>query len=231
MSIAINEKVNDFVQKNRRALLIVVLAIIVILIGFITALSVNSKIQEKAFSKIDDFNTRYEALQSYIGGDAAAQDAATAQDTAAKQADISALQNELAAFAKKNTGFAAARAYSLSANIFEAQQNWAEAEKAWSACAKAAPKSYLAPVAVFNAAVAAEEQGNTDSAIGLYTQAMGYGDSFPAAARAQFSVARLEESRSNKDAALTAYRNLVSKWPNDPVWTNLAQSRIMVLSN
>jgi len=218
----IGEKLNGFVQKNRRILVVALIAVVVILIGFIASLSLRDKLQAAAFSKLDGLDRRYEALKPYVGSDKA--------DAASKQADITTLLNDLAAFQKKYSGFAAAKAYGISADIYGTQKNWAEAGKAWSASAKAAPRSYLAPVSIFNAAVVQEEQGNIDAAIDLYTQTLSYESSFPAAARAQFSIGRLQESKKDKDAALTAYKNLVSKWPNDPLWANLAQSRIMELS-
>ena len=222
IKITINEKINDFVQKNRKRLLIGLIAVVVILAGFIIALSVREKVQANAFSKADELDRRYAALRVYIGSDD--------PDAVSKQTEISALLDDLAAFEGKNSGFAAAKVYCISAEIYEAQKNWADAGQAWSASAKAAPKSYLAPVSVFNAAVAAEERDDIESAIDLYTQALDYGDAFPSAARAQFAIGRLQESRNNKDAALEAYRNLVSKWPYDPLWANLAQSRIIVLT-
>ena len=218
----IGGKLNEFVQKNRKVLILALIVVVVILVGFIVSLTVRDTVRASAFSRLDGLDRRYQALKQYIGSDKA--------DAADKQADITALLNDLGAFQKKNSGFAAAKAYSMSADIYGAQKNWTEAGNAWSASAKAAPKSYLAPVSIFNAAVVQEEQGNIDAAIDLYTQAMGYTANFPAAARAQFSVGRLQESKKNKDAALTAYKNLVSKWPNDPLWANLAQSRIMELS-
>jgi tetratricopeptide (TPR) repeat protein len=90
-------------------------------------------------------------------------------------------------------------------------------------------KTYLEPVAFYNGAVAAEEQGNTAQAIELYTKAASAAD-FPAASRAQFAIGRLQEA-NGKDAALEAYKSLLSKWPNDQVWANLAQSRIIALSS
>jgi tetratricopeptide (TPR) repeat protein len=138
---------------------------------------------------------------------------------------------EITEFENHNSGLAAARAYSISANIYTDQKNWRLAEEKWLKAAEAAPKSYLAPIAIYNAAVAAEEQENIETAIAYYSRAAGYGDSFPASARAQFSVGRLEESRSNRDSAIAAYRNLLAKWPNEPVWPNLAQNRLLVLSD
>ena len=220
--LGVNDKLNEFVQKNRKGLVLGLIAIVVILIGFGVGFSLKEKIATESFSKLDAFGQRYDDLKAYIGSEE--------PDAVAKQTDIGALLDDLAAFEKKTTGFAAAKAYSISADIYAGEKKWAEAGDAWSASAKAAAKTYLAPVSVFNAAVAAEEQGNTQSAIDLYTQALNYGDSFPDAARAQFAIGRLQESNSNKDAAIEAYKNLVAKWPYDPLWANLAQSRMMVLS-
>jgi len=219
----INEKLNDFIQKNRVKLIAGLSAILIILAGIVIFTTVREKIQTGALAKVDAFTQRYYDLRMYISEDD--------HDDDSKQADINALLEDLSEFAAKNSGFAAARAYSISAEIYAGQKKWEDAEKAWLASADKAAKAYLAPVSVFNAAVAAEEQGNSQQAIDLYARALNYGDNFPAAARAQFSVGRLEEGRNNRSAALEAYRSLVSKWPNDPVWTNLAQSRIVVLAD
>ena len=220
--LTLPEKLNEFIQKNRRLLLICLIAILVILAGLITGITIREKIQSKAFSQVEGFNIRYEALRIFIDKDD--------EEGLAKQADIDALLDELRVFEGKKSGFAAARAYCISASIYADQKKWAESERAWFMASKEAGKSYLAPVSLYNAAVAAEEQGNIDVAIGLYNQALAFGNVFPSAARAQFSIGRLEESRNNREAALEAYRNLVSKWPGDQVWGNLAQSRIVVLS-
>jgi tetratricopeptide (TPR) repeat protein len=151
--------------------------------------------------------------------------------SAFQSSELAVLLEDIAEFEKHNSGFAAARAYSLSAIINTDHKNWAVAEEKWVKAAEAAPKSYLAPIAIYNAAVAAEERENTETAIAYYTRAAGYGDSFPASARAQFSVGRLEESRGNKDLAIAAYRNLLAKWPDDSVWPNLAQNRLIILSD
>jgi TolA-binding protein len=70
-----------------------------------------------------------------------------------------------------------------------------------------------------------------EEAVSLYAQCLARAESFPQAARAQFSVGRIEESRDNREAALEAYRTVVSKWPGDGLWVDLAQNRIAVLQN
>ena len=216
------EMIGAFVQKNRRPIFIGLIVVIAALVLLIIGITVKDKLTEKAMIRVDELNRRYEESKNYDNIDGV--------DAILGQADITILLLELEEFAKKSTGFPAAKAYSISAEIFGEQKNWKDSENAWLNGAKSAGKSYFAPVCFFNAAVAAEEQGNTEAAIEHYRKALELGDYFPAAARAQFSIGRLEESGGNRTAALEAYANLVGKWPDDPVWANLAQSRIIVLS-
>ena len=180
-------------------------------------LSIRNTLRKNAISKVEDFGRRYETLRVDI-------------NDSAREGEVTALLEELGAFAEKSFGYASARAYSISAGIHADQKNWADAEKAWLAAANKAAKSYLEPVSLYNAAVAAEEQDNTERAIELYSQSL-QGESFPTAARSQFAVGRLEESRNNTEAALAAYRALIARWPEDSIWTNLAQSRVIALSS
>jgi tetratricopeptide (TPR) repeat protein len=216
--ISAGEQINDFLQKNRRALAFILAAVVVLVIAFVAVLSVRDALNAKALAAVAEFNRRYEALRLDINEES-------------KAGEVEALLEELAAFEAKTGGFAAARAYAISAGIYGDKKDWAEAGKAWTAAARAAPKSYLAPAALYNAAVAAEEQENIDGAIALYNESLAYGVDFSAGPRAQFSIGRLEEGRNNKEAALEAYRALVSKWPNEAIWPSLAQSRIIILGS
>jgi len=221
--LTLDEKIGDFIQKNRTKLLLGLGAIVLVIAGFIIFSVVKEKSLSNALSELDSLNRRYEDLKAGITSEE--------EMDASQTAELAVLLADITEFENKNSGFAAARAYSISANIYMDQKNWVLAEDKWVKASKAAQKSYLAPIAIYNAAVAAEEQGNIESAITYYLKAADYGDSFPASARAQFSVGRLEESRSNKDSAIAAYRNLLAKWPNDQVWLNLAQSRLLVLAD
>jgi len=87
----------------------------------------------------------------------------------------------------------------------------------------------LAPIAFFNAGAAAEEQGKTEEAIAYYTNSLSSSADFPDAPRAQFAVGRLRESLHETDAAIEAYRAVISGWSYDQVWTSLAHSRIIAL--
>ena len=217
--ITINQKIFEFIQKNRKTLFISLITLLVILAGFIVIVTVRERTQANALSAVDAFSRRHNELRAHIrDGDII------------QQAEIMLLLAELEEFQNRASGFAAARAFSISADIFMEQENWTRAEEAWLNAARAAGRNYFAPISFFNAAVAAEELGNIQAAIEHYNRAVGFGDIFHSAPRAQFSIGRLEEERNNRAAALAAYRALLARWPFDPVWSNLAQNRIIILA-
>jgi tetratricopeptide (TPR) repeat protein len=210
------ERIIFLIQNNRRKLLILLGCAVVLLAIFIGALAIHDRFTARNISRVEGFTERYDALRFTIAEESGAEDTA-------------ALLAEITAFASGTSGYAGGRAYALIAGIHGDKKEWAEAEQAWREAAKKAGKSYLAPVALFNAAAAAEEQGKIPEAIALYTECLTIPDSFPSAPRAQFAVGRLEEKRGNREAALEAYRTLRTNWPNDTMWKNLAQSRIIGL--
>ena len=221
--LTLNEKIGEFIQRNRMLLLVGLCAIVLIIAGVIIVSIVREKNLSNALSKVDALTHRYEDLRASILNEE--------EMSISQSSELAVLITDITEFENSNSGFPAARAYIISANIYMDQKNWISAERKWVKAAEAAPKSYLAPIAIFNAAVAAEEQEDIETAIAHYSRAASYGDSFPSSARAQFSVGRLEESRSNKESAIAAYMNLLSRWPNDPVWPNLAQNRLLILSD
>ncbi|MDR0557556.1 MAG: tetratricopeptide repeat protein [Treponema sp.] len=209
------QKASEFIQRNRAAILVFLTFMVVALVVFIAVTSVLSSLNAKAMSQMEALGQRYETLRFDIAD-------------ASKDIDAQTLLNDLAAFASAHKGYVSARAHSIAASIYsDNKKNWVEAEKAWSAAAVAAEGTYLEPVAMYNQAIALEEQNNTQSAIELFTKAAAFTD-FPGASRAQFNIGRLREG-VNKNEAIEAYRMLLSKWPNDEVWSSLAQSRIIAL--
>ncbi|MFP3088920.1 tetratricopeptide repeat protein [Treponema sp. TIM-1] len=212
----INDTLVDFVQNNRKILFTVLLGIIVIFGGLIAAIAIRDTLQTKAIGKVEGLRERYEALRSEI-------------NEPSKEEEVRALEDELKTFASGIFSYAGARAYSLLGNIYGDKKSWAEAQEAWTNAARKAPKTYLAPVALYNAAVAAEEQGSIETAIALYTECTGFSE-FPAAHRAQFAIGRLEESLNNYDAAIEAYQGVINSWQSEGDWVNLAQSRLIALN-
>ena len=212
---AISDGINEFVQKHRKGIFVSAGLILLGLIVFIAALSIADVLRDKANSAVEDFTSRYETLHPSITEDSSA-------------ADVGKLLGELEAFARKNSGYAAGKAWSVAAAIHGDRKEWPAAEAAWASAAQAAKKTYLVPLAWFNAGAAAEEQGKTEEAVAYYSSSLA-DDDFPGAARAQFAIGRLQESLGDNAAALEAYRAVISGWPYDRVWPSLARSRIIAL--
>jgi tetratricopeptide (TPR) repeat protein len=224
MNTPVSVGINEFVQKHRTPIFISGAVILLSLIAFIVVLSVMDMVRGKAISAVEEFTSRYETLHPSITEEYA-------------EVDVEELISELETFAGRNsgkisgiaTGYAAGKAWALIANIHGEKKNWPAAEAAWALAAKTAKKTYLAPLALFNAGAAAEEQGKTSEAIEYYTSSLASTAEFPGAPRAQFAVGRLQESLGDTAAAIEAYRAVISRWSYDQVWTSLAHSRIIAL--
>ena len=212
------ESINSFIQKHRKPIYISAGVVLLLLIVCIAAFYLLDVFHNKAISAVEELGGRYEILRDSINEDYSS-------------VDVDALLEDLEKFPQKNSGYPGSRAWTLIARIHSDQKNWPEAEAAWIAAAEKAGNTYLAPVAWFNAAAAAEEQGKTEEAIDYYSRCISSPSGFPSASRAQFSIGRLRESLNEDDEAIAAYRAVISGWPNETIWNNLAHSRIIALES
>ena len=211
-----SEKINEFIQKNRKPIFITAVSLLLILVAAIAAVSLMDVFRKRAIAAVEELNDRYETILPSITEEYFAD-------------DVNSLLDELTGFAKKHSGYAGGRAWLLIGGIHAAKKEWAEAETAYASAAKSAGKIYLAPIAWFNAAAAAEEQGKTAEALEYYGSSLTTQAVFSSAPRAQFSVGRLHETLNENEKAVEAYRAVISGWPHDQIWTNLARSRIIAL--
>jgi len=220
VNVPVGDGINDFIQKHRKPIFVSIGLILLSLIVFIIVLSVMDVVRARAISAVEEFNSRYETLLPSITEEYS-------------EVDVEGLLADLEAFARRNsgiaTGYAAGKAWSIIANIYGQKKDWPAVETAWASAAKAANKTYLAPLAFFNAGAAAEEQGKTNEAIEYYSSSLVSAADFSGAPRAQFAIGRLQESLGNNEAAIEAYRAVISGWSYDQVWPSLARSRIIVL--
>ena len=216
VSASVGDGINEFIQKHRTPIFVLVALILLSLIAFIVVLSVMDVVRGKAISAVEEFSSRYETLLPSITEEYS-------------EVDAEQLLAELEAFALGHSGYAAGKAWSIIANIHGQKKDWPAVEAAWASAARAAKKTYLVPLAFFNAGVAAEEQGKTDEAIDYYSSSLTATANFPGAPRAQFAIGRLQESLGNTEAAIEAYRAVISGWSYDQVWPSLAHSRIIAL--
>jgi len=210
------DKIAGFLQKNRKVILPLLLIIAVGVAFSVIFFSIRGVLEKKAIAKVEILEKRKNELGT-IG-------------ESSNSAEVEALLNDINEFAPSTFGYASARAYSLEADIYFSRKEWNKAEETWILAARKAPKIYLAPISLFNAAVAAEEQGKLEAAIDYLSQSLDFSGVYPAAARARFNIGRIHEARQDKNKAREAYRELIEKSPDSP-WANLAHNRLIILDN
>ena len=222
---SIGDKIGDFVQKNRKGIFVTLGAIVLLLVGLIAYFSISDSLNKKATAEITDLTEEYEKL-SY------------GENADFNSADMNALLAKLEDFAGKNKGYPGSKAWSIIANIYFEKQDLARSEEAWLDCARVGEKTYLGPIALFQAAVAAEEQNKPETAIEYLKQCISHSFEFSDAPRAQFNIGRLYEQLGNFPEALDAYRAVLINFPwesstlisqNMYVWQNLARNQIIKL--
>jgi len=215
---AVSQKIVEFIQSNRKPIYVAAIAIAVAMVGSVAGLIIADAVRGRAIAAVEDLGVRYAGLRDLVSPEGE------------RPGGLDELLADLRSFAARRSGYAGGRAWSMVASIHGRLEEWAEAEAAWLSAARATSRSYMAPIAYFNAAVAAEEQGRAEEAISHYASSIAAPAGFFAAPRAQFSIGRLrEEALGDYPAAIEAYRDVVSGWPNDMAWANLARSRIIAL--
>jgi len=213
--ITISQKITDFLVKFRVLFISVLVALVIAFTVLLVVTTVIEKRNRVAFEKIENLVTDWEAAKA-----------------APEQANLTAKEDEivakLLAIGKSNkNGLAGARAYMSVAEVYYSRKDWKNAQENYVAAAKADGKAYTAGPNFYNAAMCADEQGNSDEAVELFNKAVAQ-ENFPLKARAYFNIGRIEEQRSHAEAAIAAYEKLAEQFPDD-TWASLAKSRIIKL--
>ncbi|MBN1617386.1 MAG: tetratricopeptide repeat protein [Spirochaetales bacterium] len=215
--VHVSHLISDFLLKNRKVILITCSVILIALTTLLVTIVVIDKKSSSAIEKVEKLQEEW-------------QDASSAEDAQALATFETSALETLALIGKSNTrNIGGSRAFLLAAEIAYSRKEWQIAREYYLSAAKAAPKAYTAGIALFNAAVSAEESGDEDGALALFTQAANT-KGFGLVPRALFNAARIEEQRSQKDAALALYTRLVSEFADDS-WGKLAKSRILSLES
>ena len=215
-NLNLSDKIGDFVQRNRKGIFIIAGIIIFLFVGFVVYLSVSDYLNKKAITEVEELNRRYEEVSFYLSDETFS-------------SDIEVLISDLIDFAGNKKGFAAGKAWSIVAKIHSGREEWPKCEESWLKAAAAGKNTYLGPIAFFNAAAAAQEQGKFEQAIEYLKECVEHKFEFPSAPRAQFSIGNLYERLDNYPAALDAYRVVLINWPDMPIWQQLARSRIIAI--
>jgi tetratricopeptide (TPR) repeat protein len=213
----IGEKLIEFIEKYRKIILVSIGVLAVSFIGLVIFISLQDVFQKKTIAEVEDLSDRFEELRFLM-------------EDGSHASDVETLLADLDKFVKNKNGYSGSKAWSMIAQIHSSRKDWQKSKDAWLNAAKIGNKTYLAPISLFNAAVAAEEQGNLSEAIELLEKSISHPFEFPAAPRAQFSIGRLYEKQNNFSAAIEAYRTVLTNWQDVPVWQHLARSRITAIT-
>jgi Uncharacterized protein conserved in bacteria len=213
------QKLGDFLRKYRIAILCLFGVCLLAVIGVAVGTEIKSSTLRTTTGRMEKLEENYATYSS--------------ESDQTKKTD---LEKKLVADAdeivkKWPKSYAAQRAWVLKAKIDEQKKDWAAAEKDWNSIVGTAPASYLAPVALQGAAVAAEEQGASDRATKYYkTLVDKYTGSAVGIPHAYFAMGRLAEEGKDYATALVNYQKIVSTWPDDD-WTKLATDRILSMKS
>jgi tetratricopeptide (TPR) repeat protein len=120
------------------------------------------------------------------------------------------------------------RALLLRADLRFELGSWDEAAADYRQLARRFPASYLAPIALFNAATCLEEKADREGAAALYTDIVTRWKETAVAPRALFALGRLAEGAGTWDEAKSRYEQLDAEWPSSG-WTQLARNRLVAL--
>jgi tetratricopeptide (TPR) repeat protein len=213
----IGEKLIGFIEKYRKVILVSIGVLAVSFVGLVIFISMQNVFQKKAIEEVEELGGRFDELRFLM-------------EDESKTSDIDSLLADLDKFVKNKGGYAGSKAWSMIALIHSSRKDWQESKDAWLSAAKTGNKTYLAPISLFNAAVAAEEQGNVGEAIELLEKSIAHTFEFPEAPRAQFAIGRLYEKQNDFPAAIEAYRTVLANWQDVPVWQHLARSRITAIT-
>ena len=210
----LSQRLSAFFMAHRKVLIAAVAAVFVAVIAMVIATVVRQSSMEKAYQKIDELVQEWSALSSADGP----------PDTEAESRVIASLEDVASS---NGRNFVGARANLTLAEIYYSKEDWDAAKGFYEATAAVSPKFYTTGLALYNAAVCAEEMGLLDEATALFERAEACAN-FPQKARCRFNIARIQETSEGANVALESYRAMVDLYPSSQ-WTDLARSRIIAL--
>lgn len=124
--------------------------------------------------------------------------------------------------------YAAQRALYVRAEYWFATMQWQDAAADWQELAERWPTSYLAPLSMFNAAIAREEAGDAEAAREHLERLVADWENNLLVPRALFSIGRMAEQRADYDAAREAYARVTDDHGGSS-WATAVRNRLIAL--
>ncbi|GAB1454969.1 MAG: tetratricopeptide repeat protein [Spirochaetia bacterium] len=215
--VKFSEKLNNFMYSYRTWFIGFGAVVLATVVGLGIWTVVSSSILKNSTIAIEELEKSFqEAGAADEGFDS------TASQGLIEQAD--------AIMAKYGKRYAAAKASIIKADILMASNDLVAAEKAYAASAESYPKSHIAPVALSNAASAAEDRGDAEAALTHLLKAETQYPGAPGADRITLSIGRIYEASKQYGKAMEAYARLIASG-RESDWTKLAHTRIILLKS
>lgn len=208
-----SEKIDSFVTKNRKTILITGLIVIIAAIVVCITVAVVDNLKIKNIAAVD-------AIEYSLTKDSS--DIEDYAVTTRLDEAITAVTPYL-----KKGGIAGVRANMLAADVYFQKKDYENSRTCWLAAAEKGKKVYTAAICYYNAAVCSEELNDLANAASYYETAS-KGEEFLLVTHCLFNIGRVKEAQNDAEGASEAYQKLVEKYPSDQ-WTSLAQSRIIAL--
>ncbi len=123
--------------------------------------------------------------------------------------------------------YAQMRALDVQAFLYENEEEYEKAAEAWITLSETFPESYMAAVALANAAASRENSGDLKAAMDLYKRIeKDYRESSADMPEILFNLGRLSEETGDAEQAISWYSQIESP----SLWLNLAKSRIIAIN-
>ena len=211
------KRFSDFLQRYKTIAIIFLSVIVAFIISFAVVSEVNKSIEEKSTSMTELIQEDFDSWTN-------------APDEERKGSlESSILEQVEAVLEKYPKKYAGQRALFIRGNLYFGMEEWDSAHDDYILLAERFPKSYLAPVALINGAVAMEESDQPEKALEIYQSILKtYRENTPEIPRILFAAGRIQELLGAKEAALDTYNDLLDNFSSSS-WTNLARNRIIYL--
>ena len=208
------ERVNAWIVKNWKLLISVIAVIILIMVGIMIQSFVQDNEINSSAELAEDIQKLYD---DWISKELEDRD------------DDELLILIDKALTEYSQHFAAKRALFTRSKMAYEKENWDDAAEGFIELADRWPRSYLAPVCLFNSASANEQAGNIEAAKQTLSRMIElYAETSPLIPEVYFNLGRIAENEVEIDTALVQYNEIISQFPESR-WTDLSRNRILIL--
>ena len=210
------DRLAAFLQKYRIVLLVLLIALVVFVVVYFSWSEWQKRSREKSTLMAERAQKLYEQWLE--------------ADPEDKRESLQQDLNQLIDQIKKRypRQYAAQRAGFIRASMAFENEQWPEAAQGYKSVADSFSKSYLAPLSLFNAGIAFEQDEDVDKGITAFQELVdNHADSF-LVPHALFSLGRLYETQEDFENAFKVYDKLEDEYPLSN-WTKMGRNRIIDL--